>query len=182
LTVHWVRASVLAVLVFRMIGIALCALPCLIPLIPRPAEAAEEEIVLAFEPGYGLLAGKDTHGAGVQLSVWAVVSEAFWLAASAGELVFFESGGNRRGLTELAAGLVAAFDVLRTIPFAELMIGLDASGGTLVPTFRAGVGADYLISRKVSIGGVARYRPLNDQISSHGLLTIQLRLSWRFEL
>lgn len=140
--------------------------------------------MLAVEPAYGLLAGNDaSHGLGANLSAWAGISEAFWLTASVGELVFFDKGGGRRALTEAGAGLIVAFDVLRTIPFAELVIGINATAvDAIVPTFRAGIGADYLLSKNVSVGGVARFRPLSDKIAGNGLLTLQLRLAWRFEL
>jgi hypothetical protein len=129
------------------------------------AEAGEDEVVLGG------------HGA-----VWLGISEVLWLEGSGGAYVFFEDGGNHRALYEAAGGLVAAFDVLRTIPFAEATIGVVGSRGVLSPTLRAGVGADYLLSKHASIGVVGRYRPVGAQIASDGMLTLELRLGFRFEL
>jgi hypothetical protein len=155
----------------------------LVPALPDRARAAEDEVVLALEPSYGILSGDATnHGVGGHGTAWLGITETFWLSGSGGGYVFFESGGNQRLLYEALGGLVVALDVLRTIPFAEAMIGVVGSRGALVPTFRAGLGADYLLSKRTSVGVVVRYRPLGDKIASDGLLTAELRLALRFEL
>jgi hypothetical protein len=149
---------------------------------PRSAIAGEDEVVLALEPSYGLLSGdKAEHGAGGHASAWVGISETLWLAGSGGALAFFEDG-HERLVYEALGGIVAALDVLRTIPFAEALIGVVATKDALVPTFRAGVGADYLFSKQASIGVAIRYRPLTEAIASDGLLTVQLRFGLRLEL
>jgi hypothetical protein len=166
------RAALIAVF-------AAITLPC----ISRPALAGEDEVVLAIEPAYGLLAGDQTeHAVGGSASAWFGLTETVWIAASAGELTSFPAGGGTRLVYEAGGGLVAALDVLRTIPFAEASIAVVGTRGTLVPTLRAGIGADYLLSKHVSIGGVVRYRPLSSQFASDGILSVSFRLGFRFEL
>jgi hypothetical protein len=150
-----------------------------------PVFAAEDEVVVALEPSYGLLAGigdagTSDHGAGGHGVMWLGISETLWLQATGGGYIFDESG-TRRLLYEALGGVVAALDVLRTIPFAEASIGVVGSRGVVAPTFRAGVGADYLVSKNTSIGIAIRYRPVSN-IASDGLITVDLRLGLRFEL
>lgn len=147
------------------------------------AEAAEDEVVIALEPTYGLLAGGPVaSGVGAGASAWVGVTDTFWLSASGAGTEHFGAGGARRGLYEVFGGLVAALDVLRTIPFAEVDAGIVGTGRNAVLTVRGGLGADYLWTPALSIGGVIRYRPLSSPVSSDGLLTIQARLALRFDL
>ncbi|MCK6548204.1 hypothetical protein L6R52_20310 [Myxococcota bacterium] len=148
---------------------------------PRPAAAAEEELVLALEPGWALTSAADArHGASADLSAWLGVTEVLWLSASAG--AHHLPADPSQSLWELYAGLVAALDVLRTIPFFEAQLGVTADGGTLAPGIRVGLGADYLISPTVSVGAVVRWRTLADELGADGLLTAQVRLALRIEL
>jgi hypothetical protein len=154
-----------------------------LPGLARSALGAEHEVVLALEPGYGLLAGDGAeNGIGGSASAWVGISEMFWISATGGEVTFFPKAGGTRFVYEVGGGLVAAFDVLRTIPFAEAQIVAVASRGALVPTFRAGIGADYLLNKAISVGGVIRYRPLTSEIAADGILSVFFRLGLRLEL
>src|SRR5262249_22117730 len=94
--------------------------------VAAPARAGEDEGVIALEPTYGLL-GLDS-GLGVGASSWVGVSETFWISASGGGDLLFAKAG-RRGLYEVFGGVVAALDVLRTIPFAQVEAGVVGTGG-----------------------------------------------------
>lgn len=146
------------------------------------AAAGEDELVLALEPAYAVLTRDgSTHGGGAEASVWIGLTEALWLTASGGILGFDRGQDLPDLLYEGAGGIVAALDVLRTIPFVEAAVAALASEDAIVPSVRVGLGADYLVSPALSIGAVIRYRPLADELRSDSLFTLHLRVSWRLE-
>jgi hypothetical protein len=148
---------------------------------PTPAFGAEDELVLALEPGWSLTSADDAaHGVGGDLSAWLGITEVLWLSASAGGHHLFTEPS--RDLWEAWAGLVAALDVLRTIPFVEAQLGVTGDGGALAPGVRLGLGADYLVGPTVSAGVVVRWRTLADELGADGLFTAQLRVALRYEL
>ena len=149
--------------------------------LPSIAHAGEDELILAVEPGWALLHFTDdaNHGGAAGVSAWLGVTETIWLAASTGIALGFVE---KSAVSELLAGIVVALDVLRVVPYGEALIGAVASKETVEPSFRFGLGADYLISPAIGIGLVARYRPLTDTLGGDGLFTAQVRLSLRIEL
>jgi hypothetical protein len=149
--------------------------------LPSTAWAAEEELVLGIEPGYALLttpAGAK-HGGVADLSAWLGITETIALAISAGTAAGFSE---QDAIIEALGGIVLALDVFRVIPYGEAMIGAYLANDTLAPSYRLGVGADYLISPSFAVGVVARYRGLPDMLGGDGLFTAQLRLALRIEL
>jgi hypothetical protein len=154
------------------------------------AEAAEDELVLGVEPAYAYLSGppEGLHGGGGDVTLSYGLTDSIWLSASAGASRQAKHG-MRPALTlfEAFGGVTVALDVLRTIPFVEALIGVvlgDPSGdaaSALSPTIRIGVGADYLLTRSVSLGGVVRWRPVTDALGGSEV-SAHLRLGLRFEL
>lgn len=163
--------------------IARAALPCSVLtalLLPAFAQADDGEWVLGIEPQVGLFHGAAEDaavqpGIGGQLSFWIGLSDAAWLFVAGGAEVSLDGGPT---IGEGIAGAVAALDVLRTIPFIELGAGADVIGGELAPLLRLGVGADYLLTPDLSLGAVARYRPLFGR-EGESWLTFSLRLGFR---
>jgi hypothetical protein len=160
----------------------------LLLLFAQDAWGADEELVLAFEPAYALTNGAaDQHGAGGHLTLAYGITDSFWLTASGGATHHFARGDiESRTLFEGFGGLTAALDVLRIIPFLEVLIGVAAGpkneGGTKIdPTVRLGAGFDVLLSPSFSLGAVFRYRPVSDDLGD-AYLTADLRLAWRIEL
>ena len=154
------------------------------------ALAGEDEAVISLEGGYGYLTEAEPlaplHGGGGGLTAALGISDALWLGGSVG-LSVHPSADDRPGvrLIEGFAGLVAALDVLRTIPFVEVMLGgvfgQQDSGSKLSPTVRLGAGADYLVTPALSLGAVFRWRPVSDELGGQ-LLTVSIRIGWRIEL
>lgn len=151
---------------------------------PAIAGAAEDELVIAVEPGYAGVTAEDTdqHGFGGAGSVWLGLSDELWLAGSVG--AGHARGGEMKDPTtffEVFGGLTVALDVFRTIPFLEAQIGMVATDDSLSPTFRVGLGADYFVTRTISLGLVGRIRPTDDAIGG-SVLTVAGRLAIRLEL
>lgn len=151
------------------------------------AGAAEDEVVLAFEPAYTLLTGAtDLHGAGGHLTAGYGLTDELWLTASLGgsrQLGRMEVPG--RTLLEGFAGLTAAIDVLRAVPFVEVLIGVVgarlAERTKLDPTVRLGVGLDVFITPSFTLGAAYRFRPVSDDLGD-SYMSVDLRLAWRVEL
>ncbi len=158
------------------------------PVGARPAAAAEEEILLAFEPGYTLLTQRsqgEAQGGGGQASLWYGITDLIWFGLSAGVHVTRSPGAQGAGpealiLYEAMGGCAAAFDVFRTVPFLEAFYGAVASKRGARPAFRFGLGADYFISPLLSVGGVLRLRPVT-QDTGKLLFTASFRLAHRFD-
>ncbi len=148
--------------------------------VPWAASAGEDEAIIAVEPSYAILNRADgvAHGIGVSASAWLGTDSSFWLAASTGTSGHF---GREQPLNfELLGGVVYAFDVFTAIPFAEAYGGVIIGEGGPQPTARFGLGADYLVMRTVSLGLVARYRPIAHPLGN-ALITAQIRLAVRLE-
>ncbi len=153
----------------------------------QTASAAEQEILLSVEPAYAVTTGgMSQHGLGGQVTFAYGLTDALWMTVSAGgsrQLARGELEG--RTLLEAFGGLTAALDVLRVIPFAELLIGVvRGQAGNQAhydPTLRLGAGFDYLLSPSFSVGAVFRYRPVSDAIGDDDF-TVSARLCWRVEL
>lgn len=151
----------------------------------RAARAASDELIVAAEPGYLRLSSTEAsqNAVGGTASVWLGLTDALWLAASGGGFQVLDET-ERRGTFfawEAFGGLVAALDVFRVVPYLEAMGGVVGGPEGVHPTLRLGLGADYLLTPSLSLGAVARYRPLpEDDIAASGL-SAQLRLAWRLE-
>lgn len=147
--------------------------------VPGLARGAEGEAVVAVEPGWAIQSAPERtdHSFGAGASVWLGLTDSVWAAASVG---FTGPGGDFRSV-EACGGLVLALDVLRIIPFLEAQAGLLASGEEATALVRLGFGADYFLTERLSLGAVARYRPLPTELGD-GLLTVEGRLAFRLEL
>lgn len=147
--------------------------------VPSLASGAEGEVVVAAEPGWAIQSApaRTDHNFGAGASLWMGLTDSVWAAASLG---FTGPGGDFRSV-EACGGLVLALDVLRIIPFLEAQAGLLASGEETTALVRLGFGADYFLTERLSLGAVARYRPLPSELGD-GLLTVQGRLAFRLEL
>ena len=149
--------------------------------LPSTALAAEDELVLGLEPGYALLTTSEgsKHGGTVNLSAWLGITETLALAVTAGGSSGFSE---RDTIYEALGGVILALDVFRVIPYGEALVGAFLTKDALAPSYRLGVGADYLISPSLAIGLVARYRGLPDALGGDGVFTAQIRLALRIEL
>lgn len=152
------------------------------------ADAAEEELLVAFEGGYSFLSGEpeDLHGGAGSLSLSYGVTESIWLTGSFGG--GREIGGDLRpglNLFDAFGGVTVALDVFRTIPFLEALVGVvvaDLPEETEIsPTVRLGAGADYILVPSLSLGAVARWSPVKDEIGG-SRVSASLRLVWRHAL
>ena len=144
-----------------------------------PAQADSGEWALILEPAIGLYrpTGGDAQlGAGGDVAAWLGLTTAASLFVSVGGA--WVSDGPPIG--EALGGVALALDVLRTIPFLEVGLGAALVDTEVVPALRLGLGADYLLSPRLSIGGVARYRPAFGR-GEEDWLTFSLRLGWRGE-
>jgi hypothetical protein len=151
--------------------------------IAREARADKDELTVAIEPGYATVtdpSGARLHGGGGTATLLYGLDNVAWLTASAGAFGFAPSG---KVLIEGFGGVTAAFDVLRVVPFAELALGVTArSGGTVEPALRLGLGADYLLSPRFSLGLVARWHPLFGGSAVESLWTAGFRIGIHAEL
>jgi hypothetical protein len=147
--------------------------------IPSLAWGAEGEAVVAVEPGWAIQSAPERteHTFAAGASLWLGLTDSVWAAASLG---FTGPGGDFRSV-EACGGLVLALDVLRVIPFLEAQAGLLASGEQTTALVRLGFGADYFLTERLSVGAVARYRPLPSELGD-GLVTVEARLAFRLEL
>lgn len=153
------------------------------------ARAGEDELILALEPGYyALTAAGDrpdpgtTHGVGLGASLWLGTDTPFWLSAAVG-------GSAQLGPDEMSApievlvGIVYALDVFTVIPYLEAHAGLmipAAGDGDLHASARFGLGFDYLVSRTMSVGAVARIRPVAAPLGD-ALISGHIRWAVRLE-
>jgi hypothetical protein len=148
------------------------------PGLPGTAIAAEEEWLIAAEPGWSWESGVDAHRLGGGLTAALGLSPAAWA---------FVGGAARAPISpavgvgwEAVAGVQLALDVLRTIPFLEVGGGVAGVGDRLGPLLRVGIGADHLITPSLGLGAVVRVRALAGVDEARGL-SLALRLTWRDE-
>ena len=149
-----------------------------------PAQGAEDELIVALEPGYDRLSHPDgsQHGLGGTASVWLGLSDDLWLALSGGGFHVGDAPQHDAlSRWEAFGGIVAALDVFRVVPYVEAMAGIVGGPSGLHPTARLGVGADYLLTPELSLGAVLRYRPLPAEDLADAAVTAQARLAWRLE-
>jgi hypothetical protein len=152
---------------------------------PLAARAAADELIVAVEPGYDRLSRATTSQSGVggTLSAWLGLTDDLWLAASGGGFQTLDEAPEHPKLFRYEAfgGLVAALDVFRVVPYLEGMAGVVGARGSVHPTIRLGLGADYLVTPELSLGAVLRYRPLPEDDLAQAAVTAQVRLGWRLE-
>lgn len=98
---------------------------------------------------------------------------------------------NATSTANATAGLTYSLDVLRVLPFAEISLcALRRAAGTTQRSWdvglQTGLGADYLLNRRYSVGIIARYAFLPVELHSNGTLgraphlaTVSLRFSYR---
>ena len=181
LTFSWELPSVSSMRSVASVALAAGLLLGLVVGLGAPADAAEDELIMAVEPSYALLDRDDQlgHGAGLAFAAWIGTESPFWLAVSAGFTGHVETDDPLTG--ELLLGITYALDVFATIPFLEAQGGLITGRGGAQPTARFGLGVDHLITRTVSLGVVARYRPTAEPLGN-ALITAHIRLAVRLEL
>ena len=150
---------------------------------PGSATAADDELILAVAPGYGLLFGDGPrHGAGGTVSGWLGLTDTLWLSLSGSAFAFADGHPEPAGgVWEVMGGLVTALDVFRWVPYFEGQVGVVGRGDTLVPTARFGLGVDYLLSPSWFVGLVGRVRPLSEPLGTLKT-TVSFRAGLRFEL
>ena len=149
-----------------------------------PALAGVDELLVRAEAGYGTLLRGDggRSGASASATAWWGLTERVWLSGGAGAVL----GPSRDTSPALQAfegrlGLVAAFDVLRVVPYVEAGVSLVVIDRHLSPGFVFGIGADYWIDHDIGIGIGARVSPLEAR-AGDALLTAGLRAVLRFDL
>lgn len=149
------------------------------------AHAADGEIIAAAAAGYAVEWGGDPprHGAVGTIDLWWGLDDFAWVAASAstGSLMT-GSSPPARVPAEALVGAAVAIDVLRWVPWTELLVGAAGPIDELRPTGRVGVGVDYLLSPRWAVGPAVRIRPFPSVDGADGLFTVQLRVARRFEL
>lgn len=146
---------------------------------PSGAAAAPKEWRLALDAGPLLLAGgpQTQPGATFGLTAWYGLSEVAWLEGSVQTGFATEPEG---GVLDAQLGVVAAFDVLRWVPFGELTVGVSGRTEALVPAPRLGLGIEYLLDPTWSLGAVARGQPLIAQDYAALALSLHLQVAARF--
>lgn len=154
-------------------------LPALLTLAaPGAASADEKEWVVALSPGFAVtrLGDRTAWGGGAGLDLLYGVTDALSLrltgAYAAHSLPVVEKTDSMPGLPgglvtafHAGAGVSYAVDIVRLVPYFDLSIGVL---GLRQPTDKGeqsgydfgveiGVGADYLINRRLAVGFVVRY-------------------------
>jgi len=149
------------------------------------AQAASDELILALEPGYLRLTSTDAsqNAVGGSASMWLGLTDDLWLALSGGGFQTLDETEQRARFFawEAFGGLVAALDVFQVVPYIEATAGVVGGPEGVHPTVRLGLGADYLLTPSLSVGAVARYRPLPEEDIAQSGISAQLRLAWRLE-
>lgn len=163
--------------VHRSLGCALLA-AALLGAAAGPASADEKEFTLALQPGFAVarLGDRNAWGGGGGLDLLYGITDALSLrltgAYSAHSLAAVDKTDSTPALPgglvtafHAGAGVSYAVDIVRLVPYFDLSIGLL---GMRQPTDKGdktgydfgveiGVGADYLINRRVAVGFVVRY-------------------------
>lgn len=174
------------------------------------AQAEQREFTLGLQPQYGLtyLEDRQASGGGGSLHLAYGITDAVGVqllaGASAHPLSPIEpedpsmkaTPGGQLVSWQASAGVVYALDVVRIVPFFEANIGVlglyrstDPTGNQKTPTIEhtlnvgasLGLGADYLITRRWSVGVAIRYHAfLTDLARIPIYLTVGPRVSLRF--
>jgi hypothetical protein len=150
------------------------------------AAAEEGEWQLGVEPAYAMAyRGAPVSGGGGLLRLGYAPRDSLTLQLLGGVTAHPEAAGPLLGFSA-GAGLVYVFDVVRVVPFFECFAGLlgtrDAAGDTRLRLgLGVGLGADYLVSRRLSVGVAARWQTALTDLSGLPLyLTAGPRLTVRF--
>lgn len=176
---------------------ALGALAGVAPCLPAPLHAAAEEewqLGLMLSGGGAVVSDDMDWGGGVAADVQYGLSDALALHGALGTSWFQapsqEAGalGTRSGV----AGVVYTLDVLRVLPFAEAGVAVVSASGPYPQArldlgLQLGLGGDYLLDRRWSLGLVAQYTylPVELKGASRGaagapaLVALAVRLSYR---
>jgi len=176
----------------------------------QTAWAEQREFTLGLQPQYGLtyLENRQASGGGASLHVAYGITDAVGVQLLAGATAHplspiepedasmkGDPGGDLASW-HASAGVVYALDVVRIVPFFEANIGVlglyrssNPSGNQKAPTIEhalnvgasLGLGADYLITRRISVGVALRYHAfLTDLARIPIYLTVGPRVSLRF--
>lgn len=189
-----------------LVAAALCAALCVAP---APAGAVEREWQLGLEPAYAMAyaqsdpagaAARAASGGGGLLRLAYSPRDSLSLQLLGGAAAHPGDGAAPTLLSFSAmAGVVYVFDVVRVVPFFELDVGLlglrptgtdgsdggapdAASGATRLGLgLGVGFGADYMVSRRLSVGVAARWAAALTDLQAFPLyLTVGPRLNLRF--
>jgi opacity protein-like surface antigen len=176
------------------------------------AQAEQRELTLGLQPLYGLtyLDARQASGGGGNLHLGYGITDAVGVQILAGasghplspiepeDASMKGDPGGQLVTWHAAAGVVYALDVVRIVPFFEANIGVlglyrstNPTGNQKTPTIEhainvgasLGLGADYLITRRWSVGVAIRYHAfLTDLARIPIYLTVGPRVSLRFGL
>ena len=151
---------------------------------PVAARAYEEQLGVGAAAGYARLrGGGGAHGVTAELHAAYGLSDVF--RARAGLLGSLHQGGDGALAGAAWAGFDYAFDVLRVIPWAGAGAGVyfarAESRTRLHPGASVAIGADYLLSRDLSIGADVRLHAFVDENVAPALLTVALRVMFLSE-
>lgn len=179
-------------------------------LAPTTAQAEQREFALGLQPQYGLtyLDDRQAHGGGGSLHLSYGITDAVGVqllaGATAHPLAPIEpedpsmkgDPGGQLVTWHASAGVFYALDVVRIVPFFEANIGVLGLYRSTNPTVTGkaptienainvgaslGLGADYLITRRWSVGVAVRYHAfLTDLARIPIYLTVGPRVSIRF--
>ncbi len=154
----------------------IACLLCLLGLAPAAA-AEEKEWTVAATPAFSLLRVGDRMawggGAGVDLG-WGLTDAVTLRATGALTGQAVGSGDGQPSGAVLAwfagVGVTYAIDIVRVVPYFDFALGYEGlrrpiAGGSATDHelgLEAGIGVDYLVSRRLAVGAVVRY---------HGALT-----------
>jgi hypothetical protein len=155
--------------------------------------AGENEWVLSATAGYARLAADERKpsGGAVVVDLERGLDDAWSARLTLSyspfpvEATMRQPGDGLGSVVAAVAGVTYAFDVLRVVPYLNAGFGVVLRGGTLPaktdPAVDVGVGMDYLWTRAVSVGVVARYHAFLTELSRDPVfLYVGPRLSWHW--
>ncbi len=150
-------------------------------LLGAPARADEKEWVLSLDPAASLIHVGDASGwgGGGGLDLTYGVTDALALrvtGAATGHVLgpTMTEPGDTLLAYYAGAGLSYAIDVIRLVPYVDVSLGLLGHAREINGAWQTtnnvgleiGLGADYAINRRVSVGVVVRYFAVLQQVSS----------------
>ena len=162
-------------------GVRSLALLGLALLFAAPARGDEKELTLALQPGFAVASvdGQTLYGGGGSLDLAYGLTDALALRVTGAFTAHhIDKIGDAPAGTFLAyqagVGLTYTLDILRLVPFFDVAIGLLGSvrprgGGNEVNNqfgIQLGVGVDYLVTRRFSVGAVVRYHAYLQALST----------------